>query len=173
MRAVIQRVSSATVKVNGTILGAIGPGLVVFLGIGQGDDPRGAETLAQKIADLRIFSDAQGRFNLSAQDVGAQMMVVSQFTLYADCRRGRRPSFARAASPEEAAPLVEYFVECLRGKGLTVATGRFQAAMSVEIHNEGPVTLVLDSELWRQSRRAPAAHWLHPGQPWASGKRPS
>ena len=125
--------------------GAIEGGLVILLGVGAGDTAAEAELLANKIANLRIFGDAEGKFNLSALDVGAEMLVVSQFTLFADCRRGRRPSFSDAARPETAIPLYEAFVERLRGMGFRVETGEFQAMMLVEIKNDGPVTIWLDT----------------------------
>ena len=146
MRAVIQRVSEGRVTVEGRVTGAIEGGLVILLGVGAGDTAAEAELLANKIANLRIFGDAEGKFNLSALDVGAEMLVVSQFTLFADCRRGRRPSFSDAARPETAIPLYEAFVERLRGMGFRVETGEFQAMMLVEIKNDGPVTIWLDTE---------------------------
>lgn len=145
MRAVLQRVIKGSVMVDGRITGAIGPGLVILLGVGDGDAVADAELLAGKIANLRIFSDADGKFNLSAQDVQAGMLVISQFTLFADCRKGRRPSFTNAARPELAVPLYEKFVELLRRMGFVVETGEFQADMLVEIHNSGPVTIWLDT----------------------------
>lgn len=145
MRAVLQRVIKGSVMVDGRITGAIGPGLVILLGVGDGDAVADAELLAAKIANLRIFSDADGKFNLSAQDVQAGMLVISQFTLFADCRKGRRPSFTNAARPELAVPLYEKFVELLRRMGFVVETGEFQADMLVEIHNSGPVTIWLDT----------------------------
>ncbi len=145
MRAVLQRVIKGSVMVDGRITGAIGPGLVILLGVGDGDAVADAELLAAKIANLRIFSDADGKFNLSAQDVQAGMLVISQFTLFADCRKGRRPSFTNAARPELAVPLYEKFVEILRRMGFVVETGEFQADMLVEIHNSGPVTIWLDT----------------------------
>lgn len=145
MRAVLQRVIKGSVTVEGRITGAIGPGLVILLGVGDGDAVADAELLAGKIANLRIFSDADGKFNLSALDVQAGMLVISQFTLFADCRKGRRPSFTDAARPELAVPLYEKFVEILRSMGFVVETGEFQADMLVEIHNTGPVTIWLDT----------------------------
>ncbi len=153
MRAVIQRVSQASVEVGGQIVGEIGAGLLVLLGVGQGDTAEEARMLAEKTAALRIFSDDEGRFNRSLLDVGGGALVVSQFTLYADTRRGRRPSFTDAAPPELAAPLVEDFAAALRALGLTVATGVFGASMRVALVNEGPVTIILDSETWRRPRR--------------------
>ncbi len=145
MRAVVQRVREARVEVEGQTVGQIGHGLLVLLGVGRGDSEDVARRMARKVAELRIFSDDQGKFNLSALDLGGEIMVVSQFTLYAYCRRGRRPSFTEAAPPEVALPLVEAFVRELRSMGLQVATGVFQAHMLVELKNDGPVTVVLDS----------------------------
>ncbi len=139
---------------DGAPVGAIGPGLLVLLGIGHEDSSDEARFLADKIVHLRIFSDAKGKFNLSALEVGGGVLVVSQFTLFADTRRGRRPSFTSAASPENAAPLVERFMDEIRAAGLVVAGGRFGAHMEVELVNDGPVTILLDSEDWKQSRRA-------------------
>ena len=152
MRAVIQRVSRAAVQVEAEVVGAIGPGLLVLLGIGQEDGPEEARLLVDKIAHLRIFTDADGKFNLSVLDVGGSVLVVSQFTLFADMRRGRRPSFISAAAPEVAALLVERFIEEMRGLGLTVAAGKFGAHMEVALVNDGPVTIVLDSEDWKLPR---------------------
>jgi D-tyrosyl-tRNA(Tyr) deacylase len=146
MRAVIQRVSRGKVTIEGRIAGAIDAGLVILLGVGAGDTQAEAETLANKIANLRIFSDAEGKFNLSALDVKAEMLVISQFTLYADARKGRRPSFIDAARPERAIPLYEKFVAHLRAMSFKVETGEFQADMLVEIHNSGPVTIWLDTD---------------------------
>ena len=152
MRAVIQRVSRAAVVVEAEVVGAVGPGLLVLLGVGQGDGPAEAQLLAEKIAHLRIFPDADGKFNLSVLDVGGGVLVVSQFTLFADTRRGRRPSFINAGAPEVAAPLVEHFMEDIRALGLAVAGGKFGAHMQVELVNDGPVTIVLDSEDWQLPR---------------------
>ena len=149
MRALIQRVSEGRVTVDGRLTGEIGQGLVILLGIGASDTPAEVDLLARKIAGLRIFSDAEGRFNHSALEVGAELLVVSQFTLFADCRRGRRPSFSEAARPEAAIPLYEAFVEALRGLGLRVETGQFQAMMLVDIRNDGPVTIWLDTDQLR------------------------
>ncbi len=146
MRAVIQRVTEASVTVEHEVAGQIGGGLLVLLGIGAGDQPAVATLLAEKIANMRIFADDDGRFNRSALDVGGAVLVVSQFTLYADTRRGRRPSFAAAAPPDVAAPLVDAFVAALRERGITVATGVFGAHMQVALLNDGPVTIVLDSD---------------------------
>jgi len=146
MRAVLQRVSSGNVTVEGHVTGQIGAGLVVLLGVGANDTAAEVELLVNKIANLRIFADAEGKFNLSALDVRAEMLVVSQFTLFADCRKGRRPSFTDAARPELAVPLYETFVERLRAMGFKVETGVFQADMLVEIRNTGPVTIWLDTD---------------------------
>jgi D-tyrosyl-tRNA(Tyr) deacylase len=145
MRAVIQRVSQASVTVDGEVVGQIGRGLLVLLGIGRMDAQNDASLLAEKIANMRIFPDQEGRFNRSILDISGEVLVVSQFTLYADTRRGRRPSFSDAAAPEIAAPLVLSFVEALRKRGLAVASGVFGAHMSVDLQNDGPVTIVLDS----------------------------
>ncbi len=149
MRAVVQRVSRAkvTVKatVNGEIAGEIGLGLLVLLGVGVGDTRAEADYLAEKTIGLRIFEDAGGKMNLSVAEVGGALLVVSQFTLYGDARRGKRPSFDAAAPPEQARELYEYFVEKVRAAGLRCETGRFQETMQVELVNEGPVTILLDS----------------------------
>lgn len=145
MRLVVQRVRRASVRAAGEELGAIGPGAVVLAGIGAGDDARTVERMADKLLALRCFRDAQGRTNLAIDAVGGDYLVISQFTLYADLRRGRRPGFTEAAPPDVAEPLVERFVECLRVAGHLVATGRFGAEMEVELVNDGPFTLVLDS----------------------------
>jgi D-tyrosyl-tRNA(Tyr) deacylase len=145
MKAVIQRVTEASVTVNNQVVGQISGGLLVLLGIGVGDQLAEATLLAEKIANMRIFADDDGRFNRSALDVGGAVLVISQFTLYADTRRGRRPSFAAAAPPELAAPLVDAFVAALRERGMTVASGVFGAHMHVALLNDGPVTIVLDS----------------------------
>lgn len=144
MRALIQRVSKASVTVDGRTISAIGHGLVVLLGIGHADGEEQARWLAGKIATLRIFSDAQGMMNLSVQDVQGEAIVVSQFTLFADAQKGRRPSFTDAALPEVAAPLVERFAAFLRGQGVPTQMGVFGADMLVEIHNDGPVTIWLE-----------------------------
>lgn len=144
MRAVVQRVSRASVTVNGQVVGHIGRGLMILLGVRTGDTQAEARWLAHKIAGLRIFSDDEGKFNLSVQDVGGAALVVSQFTLYGNARKGRRPSFTDAAAPDLAEPLVSHFVEFLHAEGLPVETGVFGAAMQVEIHNDGPVTLILE-----------------------------
>jgi D-tyrosyl-tRNA(Tyr) deacylase len=145
MRAVIQRVSRARVQVDGQTTGEIGQGLLILLGVAQGDTPREADYLLDKIINLRIFEDAGGKMNLSLLETGGQLMVISQFTLYADCRKGRRPSFTDAAPPGEAEKLYDYFVDAARKRGLQVATGIFQALMEVELVNFGPVTILLDS----------------------------
>jgi D-tyrosyl-tRNA(Tyr) deacylase len=145
MRAVLQRVSEAQVRVEGGIVGEIGRGLLVLLGVGQGDSVEDARFLAEKTAGLRIFEDAQGKMNLSVEEVGGAVLVVSQFTLYGDCRQGRRPGFSAAAPPDLANALYERFVDLLRERRLTVATGVFQAEMAVTLVNDGPVTLLLDS----------------------------
>ena len=145
MRAVVQRVSQCSVDVDGEIVGSIGPGLLVLLGVAKGDEPSAADYLAGKIVNLRIFEDDQGKMNRSLLDVQGEMLVVSQFTLLGDCRKGRRPSFIQAASPEIADRLYLQFVESVREKGLHVETGRFQAMMAVKLINDGPVTLVLES----------------------------
>ena len=145
MRIVVQRVSAAAVRVDGGVVGEIGRGAVVLLGIGAGDDEPLANRMADKLSGLRYFPDTEGRTNLTLSDAGGSFLVISQFTLYADVRRGRRPGFTDAALPEQAAPLVERFVERLRTLGHDVATGRFGAMMNVELVNDGPFTLVLDS----------------------------
>jgi D-aminoacyl-tRNA deacylase len=145
MRALIQRVTEASVTVDGEVVGSIGRGFLVLLGVTQADGQREAAWLANKIAGLRVFDDADGKMNLGLADVEGEVLVVSQFTLYGDARKGRRPDFLRAARPEQAEPLVEYFVEQLRAAGLHVETGRFRAAMQVGLVNDGPVTLWLDT----------------------------
>jgi D-aminoacyl-tRNA deacylase len=144
MRAVVQRVRKASVSVDGEPVGAIGPGLMILLGVKEGDSEEEAHWLASKIATLRIFTDDEGKLNRSVLDIGGKALVVSQFTLYADARKGRRPSFVDAARPEVADPLVTRFIEWLRAEGLAVETGIFQADMLVEIHNDGPVTIILE-----------------------------
>jgi D-tyrosyl-tRNA(Tyr) deacylase len=146
MRVLLQRVSKASVSVDGEIVGAIGQGFVALVGVGHDDGEEQARWLANKVAGLRVFEDAEGKFNLSLSDVGGSVLVVSQFTLYADARKGRRPSFVDAAPPEIAQPLVDRFAEYLRGEGVPVAEGVFGAMMMVEIHNDGPVTIWLERE---------------------------
>ncbi len=151
MRAVIQRVARGSVRVGDELVGAIGPGLVILLGVRSGDDEQAVAWLARKVAGLRIFEDDQGKMNRSLVDIGGGALVVSQFTLYGDARRGRRPSFAEAAPPEQAAPLVARFAELLAAEGVApVETGRFQAMMLVEILNDGPVTIILDTDVSRR-----------------------
>jgi D-tyrosyl-tRNA(Tyr) deacylase len=145
MRTVIQRVREASVRVEDQIIGAIGRGLVIFVGVTHTDTDDDARWLAQKIATLRIFEDDAGKFNRSALDIDASALVVSQFTLYADARRGRRPDFIDAARPEIAEPLIDRLVALLREQGVKVETGKFQARMLVHILNDGPVTIILDS----------------------------
>ena len=145
MRVVVQRVTRARVSVNGEVVGEIGIGLVVLLGVGVGDTRAEADYLVDKTIGLRIFEDAGGKMNLSVAEVAGALLVVSQFTLYGDARRGKRPSFNAAAPPEQARELYEYFVEKVRGAGLRCETGRFQETMQVELVNEGPVTILLDS----------------------------
>jgi len=161
MRAVIQRVSQASVAVEGQVIGQIGRGLLVLLGVGQGDRAEEAALLAEKIANMRIFPDRDARFNRSLLDVGGGALVVSQFTLYADTRRGRRPSFSGAAAPEVAEPLVAAFVVALRHLQVEVATGSFGAYMQVDLVNDGPVTITLDSETFREprSKRLEISNW--------------
>jgi D-tyrosyl-tRNA(Tyr) deacylase len=145
MRAIIQRVSRAKVAVSGDTVGEIGPGVLVLLGVGTGDTRSDADYLAEKTIGLRIFEDPDGKMNLSVSDTGGALLVVSQFTLYGDVRRGKRPSFDTAAAPQQARELYEYFVEKIRATGLRCETGRFQETMQVELVNEGPVTILLDS----------------------------
>lgn len=146
MRALVQRVQKGSVTVDDNVIGQINHGLVILLGVKDGDTEAAAEYLAQKIVNLRIFQDENGKFNRSALDVGAELLAISQFTLYADTRRGRRPGFSEAARPEVSIPLYEKFVDYLKSSGLTVETGEFGAHMIVEIINDGPVTIMLDSE---------------------------
>lgn len=144
MRAVVQRVTKAAVTVDGQVVGAIGPGLVLLVGVHEGDGEAEAAWLARKIPHLRIFGDDESKFNRSLLDIGGEVLVVSQFTLYGDARKGRRPSFSEAARPEVAEPLIARLVELLQAEGVHVETGIFQAMMLVEIHNDGPVTLILE-----------------------------
>ena len=145
MRAVVQRVTQAKVEVDGKVAGEIAAGLLVLLGVAKTDSPGDADFLANKVCELRIFCDGNGKMNRSLSDVGGGLLVVSQFTLYGDCRKGRRPSFDEAAGTELARTLYEHFVETARRTGLTVATGIFQADMQVSLVNDGPVTLILES----------------------------
>ena len=145
MRALLQRTSGARVRVDGEVVGEIGAGLAILLGVGPDDDEAVADALARRAAELRIFDDAAGKTNLSLLDVGGEALVVSQFTLYADTRRGRRPGFTGAAAPEVAERLYRRFAEALRALGVGVATGRFGALMAVELVNDGPFTIWLDS----------------------------
>ena len=145
MKALLQRVTEASVSIAGEVVGRIGRGLVVFVGVANGDTTKDAQYLAQKTVNLRIFSDDAGRFNLSALDIKGELLVISQFTLLADTRKGRRPSFTGAASPTQAEELFDCFLTQARASGLKVETGRFQQYMQVEIHNDGPVTILLDS----------------------------
>jgi D-tyrosyl-tRNA(Tyr) deacylase len=144
MRLVVQRVTQAAVTVEDAVVGAIGRGLVILVGVTHDDTEESARWLARKVAGLRIFEDSDGKFNLSLRDVEGAALVISQFTLFGDARKGRRPSFTRAARPETAEPLVERFADLLRDEGIPVETGVFGARMLVEIHNDGPVTLILE-----------------------------
>jgi len=153
MRVVLQRVSRASVSVDGETVGAIRSGLLVLVGVAEGDTEEEATRLARKCAEMRIFSDAAGRFNLSLIDTGGEALVVSQFTLLADVRRGRRPSFTAAATAERADPLVEAFAQAMREAGVRVETGRFGARMQVELVNEGPVTITVDGDALDRPRR--------------------
>lgn len=154
MRAVLQRVGRAAVTVDGREVAKIGPGLCILVGVGEGDDSDLAAKLALKVAQLRIFQDQGGSLNRSLLEVGGEALVISQFTLFANCRKGRRPSFTRAARPEVAQPLVERFAQTLQSAGVPVQTGVFGALMQVEIHNDGPVTIVLDSDDLAKPRRS-------------------
>ncbi len=144
MRVVLQRVSRAAVTIEGRTAGAIGRGFCLLVGFTHGDTEATADWMAEKVAGLRLFSDAEGKMNLGLDEVGGGVLVVSQFTLYGDAAKGRRPSFIDAARPEQAIPLYERFIAALEGRGLEVATGEFGADMQVEIHNDGPVTLILE-----------------------------
>lgn len=146
MRAVVQRSRGSRVTVDGHVVGSIDRGLVILLGVGKEDGPEDVAWLAEKIANLRIFGDENGKMNLSVLDTGRQALVISQFTLYGDCRRGRRPGFDAAAPPEKADELYQAFVETLRRAGVPVQTGQFRAMMLVEIQNDGPVTLIIDTK---------------------------
>lgn len=145
MRVLIQRVSRAEVRVGEKVEGRIGPGIVALIGVAAGDSNKDADYLAEKLIHLRIFSDQNGKMNLSAMDTGAGLLLISQFTLYGDCRKGRRPGFDAAAAPDRARELYEYFVDKVRQSGLLTQTGVFQAHMEVELINDGPVTLLLES----------------------------
>jgi D-tyrosyl-tRNA(Tyr) deacylase len=146
LRAVVQRVKWARVSVGGREVARTGPGFLVLLGVGRGDDAGAARYLAEKVATLRVFEDGEGKMNLPLGDVGGEVLAVSQFTLYADCRKGRRPGFSAAAPPEQALPLFEEFAEELRRRGVPVQTGVFGEHMLVELANDGPVTVLLDSD---------------------------
>jgi D-tyrosyl-tRNA(Tyr) deacylase len=154
MRLVLQRVSRASVSFDGETVGAIGPGLLILIGIRHGDGEAQAQRLAAKTAELRIFEDGEGRFDRSLLETGGEVLVVSQFTLYGDLGKGRRPSFNDAARPELAEPLIETFAQALEALGVPVARGRFGAHMDVELVNDGPVTLILDSDARDQPRRS-------------------
>ena len=153
MRLVLQRVTRASVSVDNEVVGEINEGLLILVGVADGDSEAQAEALARKVAGLRIFADAEGRFNESLLDIGGSALVVSQFTLHADVRKGRRPSFTSAARPELAEPLCDYFANALRGQGVPVETGVFGAMMSVELVNDGPFTIVIDSADLERPRR--------------------
>lgn len=144
MRVALQRVAKAAVTIEGRAVGSIGRGFCLLVGFTHADTPKQVDWMAEKVAGLRLFSDTDGKMNLGLEDVGGAVLVVSQFTLYGDAAKGRRPSFIQAARPDLAVPLYERFLEALRGRGLTVAAGEFGADMQVEIHNDGPVTLILD-----------------------------
>lgn len=147
MRVVVQRCSRAEVRIDGRTVGQIGQGFMLLVGITETDTTAEAELLAKKIAQLRVFEDSEGKMNLAIRDIGGAILSISQFTLYADCRKGNRPSFIRAARPEQASPLYDYFNETLRETyGLTVETGRFGADMKVDFINDGPVTILLDTD---------------------------
>ncbi len=146
MRAVVQRVRKGSVEIEEKEIGKIEKGLVILLGVGQNDTEKDAEYLAEKIANLRIFEDKEGKMNLSVREINGQILVISQFTLYGDCKKGRRPSFISAALPDKAVKLYDYFVKCIKNYGLKIETGEFQAMMLVKIYNDGPVTILLDSE---------------------------
>ncbi len=153
MRVVLQRVSSASVTVQEEVVGAIGSGLLILVGVTTDDSDAEATLLAEKTVTLRIFADEEGRFNKSILDTGGAALVVSQFTLYADTRKGRRPGFHLAADPDQAAPLVQAYADAIRAQGVTVETGVFGAMMQVALVNDGPVTIILDSDTWKQPRR--------------------
>lgn len=146
MRAVVQRVSSSYVEVGGEVKGAIKKGLTILLGISEDDDVKDIDYMVEKIINLRIFEDEEGKMNLSLLDIGGELLVISQFTIYGDCRKGRRPSFVKAAKPTKAEKYYEIFVEKCLEKGIKTETGVFQADMNVQINNDGPVTIIVDSE---------------------------
>jgi D-tyrosyl-tRNA(Tyr) deacylase len=146
MRAVVQRVHESSVSVDGRVVGRIGTGLLVLVGVGTDDDEDDARQVADKVGSLRCFSDEEGKFNRSIHDVAGSILAISQFTLFGDCRKGRRPSFTEAARPESAVPLYELFVSILRERGIPVETGEFGAHMDVQLINDGPVTLLIDSK---------------------------
>ena len=145
MKIIVQRVSQAKVRVNDKVAGQIGKGMLIFIGVSKKDESKDADYLAQKVTRLRMFKDAEGKMNLSSLEVGAEILVVSQFTLYGDCRKGRRPSFDEAADLQKGEKLYEYFVSQLRRQEIKVETGQFQAMMDVELVNDGPVTFILES----------------------------
>lgn len=145
MRAVVQRIKSASVSIDQQIISSVGPGLLVFLGIARGDGPEDVSYLSDKIANLRVFEDKDGKMNRSVADISGEILIVSQFTLYGDCRKGRRPSFAAAAGPETAERLYDAFTEKMRAQGIPVRTGVFRAMMAVSLVNDGPVTLIIES----------------------------
>ncbi|MYE06964.1 MAG: D-tyrosyl-tRNA(Tyr) deacylase [Chloroflexi bacterium] len=174
MRIVLQRVTRASVSVGGAVVGAIDRGLLILVGVAQEDTPLQAEALARKVSGLRIFADSDGRFNRSLLDVGGEALVVSQFTLHADVRKGRRPSFTGAARPELAEPLVDHFAESMRAQGVPVQTGQFGAMMSVELVNDGPFTVVIDSadlERPRRDSRGKRENHGGPGQSESVGRQ--
>lgn len=146
MRAVVQRVKKGSVEIEKKEIGKIEEGLIILLGVGRNDVEKDAEYLAEKIVNLRIFEDKEGKMNLSVKDINGQILVISQFTLYGDCKKGRRPSFISAALPDKAVKLYDYFVKYIKNYGLKIETGEFQAMMLVKIYNDGPVTILLDSE---------------------------
>jgi len=146
MRMVVQRVSEAKVVVDDQVVGKIEKGVLVFLGIGEGDDEKDADYLIEKVVNLRIFEDHEGKMNLSLKDIKGEMLVISQFTLWGDCRKGRRPSFSRAAPPQVANRLYQYFISASNKQGIKVSSGKFQAMMEVNLLNKGPVTLLVDSK---------------------------